>query len=133
MKMNFTRKGLAGAVGPFLPVIVGIALKFALYDPTPKDLATFFKEHYVTGIWIDFIVTAYISGVAWLLTRKATEPFDTGLAGVLLVLPIVCLVFCVLLAFGSPKVGFGEFFTLWFPATIAAMSVAIAGNALATP
>ena len=74
--MNFERKGLLGAAGPFVPVIVGIALKFSLYDKVTTDLATHFKTTYVTAIWIDFIVTACISGIAWLLTRKSADPVD---------------------------------------------------------
>jgi hypothetical protein len=131
MKMNFTRKGLFGAVGPFLPVIIGIGLKFSLYDKPTPSLATFFKEHYVTGLWIDFIATAYISGVAWLIARKQTDPLDTALAFYVLVMPAGVLLVCLLFAFGAPKVGGGELFTLWLPAGLAAISVALTGNLLA--
>jgi hypothetical protein len=130
--MKFTLKGMGGAILPFVPVFIGIALKFSLYDKPTTDLATHFKTTYVTGIWIDFIVTAYISGIAWLLTLKPTVAVDHVLIIVLLVAPLVAFVFCVLLAFGSPKAGFGEFFSLYLPALIAALSVALAGNALAT-
>ena len=33
-------------------------------------LRPIFKTHYVTGIWIDFIVAAYVSGVAWLFAHR---------------------------------------------------------------
>jgi hypothetical protein len=118
--MNFTLKGFAGAIGPFVPLAVGIMLKFSLFDKPTTDLATFFKHQYITGIWIDFIVTAYISGVAWLLTRKKGDVVDPNLVVVLLVLPLICSVFCMLFSLGLPKAGFGEFFTLYLPALIAA-------------
>ena len=130
--MAVTQKGVLGAVGPFVPVVVGIILKFSLLDKPTTDLATHFKTTYVAGIWIDFIVTAYISGIAWLLTRKPGAPAEPKLIILLLVAPLVAFVFCVLLALGSPKAGFGEFFSLYLPALIAAFSVALAGNALAT-
>jgi hypothetical protein len=130
--MNFSLKGFLGAIGPFLPVGVGIALKFSLIDKPTSPLADFFKTTYINGIWIDFIVTAYISGIAWLLTRKPDKPPETSLIFVLLIAPLVAFVICVSLAFGSPKAGFGEFFSLYMPALIAGLSVALAGNALAT-
>lgn len=130
--MNFTRRGIVGAFAPFIPLIIGIMLKFSLFDKPTTDLATHFKATYLTGIWIDFVITAYISGIAWLLTRKPGEPVEATLVIVVLVAPLVSFVLCVLLAFGMPKAGFGEFFTLYLPALIAALSVALAGNTLAT-
>jgi hypothetical protein len=121
-------KGVAGALGPFVPVLIGIVLKFSLFDKLTTDLPTHFKTTYLTGIWIDFIVTAYISSIAWFLTRKK---IDTKSVIVLLVVPLVCFVACVLLTLGMAKAGAGEFWTLYLPALIAALSVAMAGNALA--
>jgi len=124
----FTVKGVLGALGPFVPVIVGIILKFSLLDKPTTDLPTHFKVNYLSGIWIDFIVTAYISGIAWFLTR---QKIDTKSGIFLLVIPLVCFVICILFTFGMAKAGFGEFWTLYMPAMIAAVSVAMSGNALA--
>lgn len=124
-----TGKGLVGAVGPFVPVLVGIILKFSLLDKPTTDLPTHFKQTYLTGLWLDFIVTAYISGVAWLLT---TKDHDRRLVILLFVVPAVCFVICVLLTLGFSKAGVtSEFLTLYLPAIVAAISVGLAGNALA--
>jgi len=121
-------KGVLGALGPFVPLLVGIVLKFSLIDKPTTDLPTHFKTAYLSGIWIDFIVTAYVSALAWFLTR---QKIDTKSVIVLLVLPLVCFVCCVLLTLGMAKFGVGEFWTLYLPALLAALSLAMAGNALA--
>ncbi len=125
----FTGKGVLGAIGPFVPVLVGIILKFSLLDKPPADLATHFKQTYLTGLWLDFIVTAYISGVVWLLTKKNHDHY---LVILLFVVPAICFVVCILLTLGFAKAGVeSEFLTLYLPAIIAAISVGLAGNALA--
>ena len=124
-----TPRGTLGAISPFIPVLFGIILKFSLFDKPPDDLSTHLKTTYRTGIWIDFIVTAYVAGLAWLLSRRRHEG---RLAVILFVVPLVCFVICVLLTLGLTKAGVkNELLTLYLPAVIAAVSVALAGNALA--
>jgi hypothetical protein len=124
----FSGKGLVGALAPFVPVIIGIILKFSLLDKPTGDLLTHFKTNYLSGIWIDFIVTAYISSLAWFLSRKN---IDSQSVVVLLVVPAGCFVICILMTLGMAKAGFGEFWTLYMPAYIAAISLAMTGNAIA--
>jgi hypothetical protein len=124
-----TGKGIAGALAPFVPVLVGIVLKFCLLDQPKTDIMTHFKMTYISSIWIDFIITAYISGIAWFLVRKL---IDARSVVVLLIVPLVCFVICVALTLGLAKAGVAnEFLTLYLPALIAAFSVAASGNALA--
>lgn len=119
----------AGALAPFAPVLIGIILKFSLIDHPTGDLGTHFKATYVSRIWIDFIVTAYISGIAWFLTRQRV---DTSILAVLIIVPLICFVICVLLTLGFVKAGIqNELLTLYLPAFVAAVSVSVAGNALA--
>ena len=124
-----TSKGFIGAIGPFVPVLVGMILKFSLLDAPTTDLLTHFKQTYLTGLWLDFIVTAYISGVAWLLT---TKNHDRRMVLLLFVVPAACFVICILLTLGFAKAGVkSEFFTLYLPSIVAATSVGLAGNAIA--
>jgi hypothetical protein len=124
-----TRRGAYGALGPFLPVLIGVVLKFSLVDQPGTDIAAHFKTIYLSKMWIDFIVTAYISGIAWFLTRQR---IDGKSAIALLILPLVCFVVCVGLKMGLVKFGIeNEFLTIYLPVLVAAISVAVAGNALA--
>ena len=50
----------------------------------------------------------------------------------LLIVPLICFVICAGLTLGLPKVGVAsEFWILWTPALVGAISLALAGNALA--
>lgn len=132
---TFTARGFWGALSPFIPVLVGIILKFSLLDKPTTDLPTHFKTTYLSGIWIDFVVTAYIASLAWLLTRREANgklKGDGSLGVILFTSPAICFVVCVMLTLGFAKAGISnEFLTLYLPAAIAAISVAISGNALA--
>jgi hypothetical protein len=124
-----TWRGFGGAVSPFVPVLIGMILKFSLLDKPPDDVILHFESQYVVGIWIDFIATAYIAGVAWFWVRR-----KAGGSAVffLLIVPLICFVVCAGMALGLPKAGVtSEFWILWAPALVGALSVALAGNALA--
>jgi hypothetical protein len=56
---------------PFVPVIVGISLKFALIDQPGTDVGAYVFNEYVRPAWIEFLVTAYVTGVAAAELRKS--------------------------------------------------------------
>ena len=124
-----TKQGIIGSLAPFIPVLIGIALKFSLFDHPANDIVTHFKTNYVDTIWIDFIVTALVAGIAWFLTRRR---IDEPAVIILIVFPIVAFVICVVLKLGLTKAGVvNDYLTLYLPALIGGLCVAAAGNALA--
>ena len=65
-----TWRGLGGALSPFAVVLIGMVLKFSLLDKPPNNVISHLKSSYVEGIWIDFIVTAYVASVAWFWIKR---------------------------------------------------------------
>jgi hypothetical protein len=125
----FTLRGFAGALSPFVPVLIGVILRFSFLDQVSGDVMSHFKASYVFGIWIDFVVTAYVAGIAWFWIKRST---DGPAIFYLLIVPLICFVICAGMTSGLPKAGItSEFWTLWTPALIGALSVALAGNRLA--
>jgi hypothetical protein len=119
-------KSYLHGVLPFVPVIVGVSLKFALID---QPGAYVFSE-YVRPAWIEFLVTAYVTGVAALLARSAggrtMEKLDIF---VFIAFPAICFVICLVLMAGTAKAGVNnDFLQVYLPASLAAISLAICGG-----
>jgi hypothetical protein len=115
---------------PFVPVIVGISLKFALVDEPGTDVGAYVFKEYVRPAWIEFLVTAYITGVAAIIARsaggRATDKLDVF---VFIAFPAICFVICLVLMAGTAKAGVhNDFLQVYLPASLAAFSLAICGG-----
>ena len=129
MKLTSWKFYLHGIL-PFVPVIVGISLKFALIDEPGVDVGAYVFNEYMHPAWIEFLVTAYVTGVAALLARSAggrtTEKPDIF---VFIAFPAICFVICLVLMAGTAKAGVhSDFLLVYLPASLAAISLAICGG-----
>ena len=127
--MNSWKFYLHGVL-PFVPVIVGISLKFTLIDQPGSDVGFYVFNEYVRPAWIEFLVTAYITGVAAILARSAgggkTEKFDVF---VFIAFPAICFVICLVLMAGTAKASIqNDTLQVYLPASLAAVSLAICGG-----
>jgi hypothetical protein len=115
-----------GALLPFVPVIIGALLKFALVDKVSGDIGSHFVEFYLRPAWIEFLVVAYVSGLAAVLSRQTVKPADIW---VFFALPIVCLVISLILVFGLPKAKIeSDLWQIYIPGVIAAGSLLVSGG-----
>ncbi len=116
----------AGGLFPFVPIIVGAALKFALIDVVGADPLTHFVEIYLRPAWIEFIVVAYVTGLAAIVSKGELELSDTW---IYFAFPAACLVVCLFLVFGLPKTGIeGNLWQVYIPLAITALSLAVSGG-----
>lgn len=121
---------MIGAVAPFVPVAVGIGLKFSLLDTITGPVPDFIFNNYIRGLWLDLLVTAAITGVSWYLSGGRSE-LRAGL--VFLVVPLASFVICIVLAVGVPKSGVANpLITVFAPLAAATLSLALSGHAVAT-
>lgn len=117
---------LGRAALPFVPVILGVALKFALVDTPPADVAKHFFDTYLRPAWIEFLVTAYVMGVAAMLSGKPLNRTDIIL---FIAVPALCFVACLVLVAGTAKAGIDSpLMQVYIPAVIAAASLGISGG-----
>ena len=80
---------LARGLLPFLPLVVGVGLKFALIDQPLGNLLDHFYEVYLRPAWIEFIVTAFILGATALLSQPVVDKRDVT---VYAIVPSACFV-----------------------------------------
>ena len=115
---------------PFLPLFVGILLKFSLIDEKPVDLVKHFKDNYIDGVWIDLIVTSYITGSAWFISRINNLPKETAsIFSYIILYPAICFVACIVLTHGLKNANIEfELLTIYLPAIIGATSIAVSGT-----
>ncbi|PWV98729.1 hypothetical protein DFR52_10418 [Hoeflea marina] len=120
------RRRILGGVLPFVPVLVGAGLTFALIDVVSGDVSTHFFDHCLRPAWIEVVVLAYGTGFVALLSKKQNDDTDIWL---LLGVPAVCFVACILLATSGTKAGFeNDWLQVYIPALIAAARVATTGG-----
>lgn len=132
MLFPLERRHYLGGLLPFVPVLVGIGLKFALIDRLRDgtEVGDHFFETYLRPAWIEFLVTAYVLGFAGLISSTMRTAADLWL---LLALPAVCFVLCLLLTLGTAKAGVAsDLLQVYLPAAIATVSIATTGGRLAS-
>lgn len=129
MEQLFTRKGFVGGLLPFVPALIGIALKFAFldkFDAQTNSISTFLFDNYLRSAWIDFIVLAYVSGFAAMVSNENNRA-STDL-WIYLGLPAVCFFLCILLVIATRKAGLeSDFVQVYLPTVITGFSLATTG------
>lgn len=120
----------AGTIGrgllPFLPLVVGVGLKFALIDQPSDDLLDHFYEVYLRPAWIEFIVTAFILGATALLSQSVVDKKDVT---VYAIVPSACFILCVILVAGSQKAKIDSgVIQVYIPGVVTAVSLAFSGG-----
>lgn len=115
---------------PFVPVVVGIGMKFALIDNPGEDVAAYFFNEYLRPAWIEFLVTAYVMGLAAMLSsRQINKAMPRADIFIFAVIPALCFVICVILVAGTAKAGLkSDFWQVYVPALLAAVSLAVSGG-----
>jgi hypothetical protein len=125
-----SRRGLIGALTPFVPVLVGVGLKFSLLDSAPVSVGDHLLTEYLRSAWLDLLVTATITGVSWFLVERRV---DMAAGIVFLAIPLASFVLCIIFSLGFPKAGVdGPMWTVACPTALGVVSLALCGNALAT-
>lgn len=120
---------LVGGLLPFIPALIGVALKFTFidsYDPQTSKIPTFLFDTYLKSCWIDFIVVAYVSGFAALMSSPQNRS-NTDL-WIYLGFPAVCFLLCILFVIATPKLGFrSDLLEVYIPTLITGFSLATTG------
>ncbi|MBO0905798.1 hypothetical protein [Jiella sonneratiae] len=119
--------GIIGrGVLPFLPLVLGVGLKFALIDQPAGDLLDHIQEVYLRPAWIEFIVTAFILGATALLSQPVVDKKDIT---VYAIVPLACFIVCVILVAGSEKAKIdSRLVQVYIPGIITAVSLAFSGG-----
>lgn len=125
----FSRRAMTGGLLPFVPALIGIALKFTFidkFDAQTHSVSTFLFDTYLRSAWIDFIVLAYVSGYA-AMASNSQKPTATSL-WIYLGLPAVCFLICILLVIATRKAGLeSDFLQVYVPTLITGFSLATTG------
>lgn len=124
-----TRRALVGGVLPFIPAIVGIALKFTFldkFDSQNGSVSSFLFDTYLRSAWIDFVVLAYVTGFAALASNEQNRSASN--LWIYLGLPAVCFLLCILLVVATRKAGFeSDLVQVYIPTIICGFSLATTG------
>ncbi|SMC50735.1 hypothetical protein SAMN06297251_10348 [Fulvimarina manganoxydans] len=111
---------------PFIPVVIGIGLKFALIDKPGQDLFEHFYSTYLAPAWIEFLVTAFVIGITAMLSQPTVNKTDIL---VFAALPALCFVVCTILALGTAKARIeSSVMQVYMPGILAAISLGISGG-----
>jgi peptidoglycan/LPS O-acetylase OafA/YrhL len=115
---------------PFVPVVVGIGIKFALIDNPGENVSEYLFDEYMRPAWIEFLVTAYVMGLAAMLSQqrlnKALPRVDILIYAAV---PAICFVVCLILVAGTAKAGLkSDFWQVYVPAVLAAVNLAVSGG-----
>ena len=90
---------------PFIPVLVGVILKLALIDKvptTPGERKIFIVETYLTSLWLEFLVAAYILPIGLFIRGISIKP---ALRVLMYISPAIAFIICSLFFLAVPKFG----------------------------
>lgn len=122
---------MLGALLPLVPILVGVALKFAFIDDVPKDAIErqkFILDEYARPLWLDLIVAAYILPIGFIISEKIS---GTARAAALLI-PAGLFVVCIFSVLGLPKLGIdNSFWRIQLPDYLGVLSLVVVGTIIA--
>jgi hypothetical protein len=121
---------LLHGVLPFVPVVIGVGMKFALIDNPGDDVGRYFFDEYLRPAWIEFLVTAYVMGLATMLSRKQIDKaMSRSDIIIYAAVPALCFVICLIMVAGAAKAGLkSDLLQVYLPAALAAASLAVSGG-----
>jgi lipopolysaccharide export LptBFGC system permease protein LptF len=111
---------------PFVPLILGMALKLSLIDEVPSDSDSqelFMMKEYAAPLWLDLLVSAYLLPIAAIMT--GTSP-KRRIA--LYFIPAAAFFLCLFFVLGLPKFGLNQpMWVVWVPNVVALVCLLIVG------
>jgi hypothetical protein len=120
-------------LAPFIPVIIGGALKLALLDQVPEEAearTAFLINSYAKPLWLQLLVSAYILPIAAIMSGTASKKKLTALY----VIPALVFIVCLALFLGLPKFQVNDiFWNIYALDALAAICVIILGVILVWP
>ena len=121
-------------MAPFIPVLIGIILKVSLIDDVPTksdDRHTFIIETYLTPMWLEFLVVAYILPVGLFLKGVTINPNHRTL---MYISPAIAFVICALFFLAAPKFGiFNIWIVIGVPTIISGIVLLLMGYLVRSP
>jgi hypothetical protein len=89
-----------------------------------------FVEIYLRPAWIEFIVVAYVTGLAAVVSKGTLNMVD---AWIFFGVPAACLVICLFMVFGLPKAGIvSDTWSVYVPLILTGAALAISGGKVGT-
>src|SRR6266850_5096328 len=118
-------------LAPFIPIIIGSALKLSLFAdvPKPKDARNaYLIAEYVRLLWLQLLISAYMLPIAAIMTQ-VEWPRRTMTA--LYLVPAGAFLICLFLVLGLPRLGAeSNMLQIWLPDGLAALCTIILGAIL---